>query len=93
METVIKKYKNYEDYLDSLIIEEDQRYLQDIEIARQIVKLGYRFRVNKLYFVLPSTLTICCYLLSTSYSIEKRYTPTSPDITDFTRIMENEGFK
>ena len=51
METVIKKYKNYEDYLDSLIIEEDQRYLQDIEIARQIVKLGYRFRVNKLYFL------------------------------------------
>ena len=42
METVIKKYKTYEEYLDSLIIEEDQRYLQDIEIARQIVKLGYR---------------------------------------------------
>ena len=52
METVIKKYKNYEDYLDSLIIEEDQRYLQDIEIARQIVKLGYRFHVSKLYFIL-----------------------------------------
>ena len=51
METVIKKYKNYEDYLDSLIIEEDQRYLQDIEIARQIVKLGYRFRVkDKIFF-------------------------------------------
>ena len=49
METVIKKYKNYEDYLDSLIIEEDQRYLQDIEIARQIVKLGYRFRVEEIY--------------------------------------------
>ena len=43
METVIKKYKTYEEYLDSLIIEEDQRYLQDIEIARQIVKLGYRY--------------------------------------------------
>ena len=50
METVIKKYKNYEDYLDSLIIEEDQRYLQDIEIARQIVKLGYRFRVKESSF-------------------------------------------
>ena len=47
MESVIKKYKNYEDYLDSLIIEEDQRYLQDIEIARQIVKLGYRFILRK----------------------------------------------
>ena len=50
METVIKKYKNYEDYLDSLIIEEDQRYLQDIEIARQIVKLGYRFLVKENIF-------------------------------------------
>ena len=48
MESVIKKYKNYEDYLDSLIIEEDQRYLQDIEIARQIVKLGYRFILRKI---------------------------------------------
>ena len=56
METVIKKYKNYEDYLDSLIIEEDQRYLQDIEIARQIVKLGYRFRVKKLYFILSELI-------------------------------------
>ena len=43
-----------EDYLDSLIIEEDQRYLQDIEIARQIVKLGYRFRVKKIFFSLPN---------------------------------------
>ena len=51
MDSVIKKYKNYEDYLDSLIIEEDQRYLQDIEIARQIVKLGYRFsRKNSFLF-------------------------------------------
>ena len=45
MEKEIKKYKCYEDYLDSLIIEEDQKYLQDIEIARQIVKLGYRFHI------------------------------------------------
>ena len=49
METVIKKYKTYEEYLDSLIIEEDQRYLQDIEIARQIVKLGYRFEKKRLF--------------------------------------------
>ena len=49
METVIKKYKTYEEYLDSLIIEEDQRYLQDIEIARQIVKLGYRFEEKRLF--------------------------------------------
>ena len=46
MEKEIKKYKCYEDYLDSLIIEEDQKYLQDIEIARQIVKLGYRFNIS-----------------------------------------------
>ena len=42
MEREIKKYNNYEDYLDSLIIEEDQKYLCDVETARQLVSLGYR---------------------------------------------------
>ena len=42
MEKEIKKYKSYEDYLDSLIIEEDQKYLSDVETARQLVSLGYR---------------------------------------------------
>ena len=43
MEKEIKKYKSYEDYLDSLIIEEDQKYLSDVETARQLVSLGYRY--------------------------------------------------
>ena len=42
MEKEIRKYKCYEDYLDSLIIEEDQKYLCDLETARQLVRLGYR---------------------------------------------------
>ena len=42
MEKEIKKYNSYEDYLDSLIIEEDQKYLCDVETARQLVSLGYR---------------------------------------------------
>ena len=43
MEKEIKKHKSYEDYLDSLIIEEDQKYLSDVETARQLVSLGYRY--------------------------------------------------
>ena len=42
MEKQIKKYKNYEDYLDSLMMEDDQKYLGDVETARQLVQLGYR---------------------------------------------------
>ena len=42
MEKQIKKYKTYEDYLDSLMVEEDQKYLGDVETARQLVQLGYR---------------------------------------------------
>ena len=45
MEKEIKKYKSYEDYLDSLIIEEDQKYLSDVETARQLVSLGYRYNI------------------------------------------------
>ena len=42
MEKEIRKYACYEDYLDSLIIEDDQKYLSDSETARQLVSLGYR---------------------------------------------------
>ena len=42
MEKEIRKYASYEDYLDSLIIEDDQKYLSDSETARQLVSLGYR---------------------------------------------------
>ena len=36
------KYDTYEEYLDSLVSEEDHKYLQDEEMARAIAELGYR---------------------------------------------------
>ena len=38
----IARFSSYEDYLDSLIAEEDIRYLQDGELARLIAELSYR---------------------------------------------------
>lgn len=38
----VDKYKNYEEYLDSLISEEDHFYLEDDSMARIIAELGYR---------------------------------------------------
>ena len=38
MEKEIKKYQTYEDYLDSLMVEDDQKYLGDVETARQLVQ-------------------------------------------------------
>ena len=42
MEKEIRKYETFEDYLDSLVIEDDQRYLGDLDTARKLVQLGYR---------------------------------------------------
>jgi hypothetical protein len=36
------EFPTYEDYLDSQISEKDLNYLQDEELARQLVELGYR---------------------------------------------------
>ncbi|CAB4062672.1 unnamed protein product [Lepeophtheirus salmonis] len=36
------KYATYEEYLDSLVSEEDHRYLEDEDMARIIAELGYR---------------------------------------------------
>ena len=38
----LDKYSTYEEYLDSLVSEEDHKYLEDEEMARQIAELGYR---------------------------------------------------
>ena len=38
----LDKYDTYEQYLDSLVSEEDHKYLQDEEMARAIAELGYR---------------------------------------------------
>ena len=41
----LDKYNTYEEYLDSLVSEEDHKYLQDEEMARAIAELGYRYVV------------------------------------------------
>ncbi len=38
----VDRYDTYEDYLDSLVSEEDHFYLEDEEMARIIAELGYR---------------------------------------------------
>lgn len=38
----IERYPTYEDYLDSLVSEEDHFYLEDEAMARTIAELGYR---------------------------------------------------
>ena len=47
MEKEIQKYETFEDYLDSLVIEDDQRYLGDIDTARKLVQLGYRLLADE----------------------------------------------
>ena len=40
--TKVDGYETYEEYLDSLVSEEDHHYLDDEEMARCIAELGYR---------------------------------------------------
>ena len=40
---VNSRFKTFEEYLDSLVIEEDQKFLKDVDTARVIAQLGYRF--------------------------------------------------
>ena len=48
----LDKYNTYEEYLDSLVSEEDHKYLQDEEMARAIAELGYRYMtLNKKSFL------------------------------------------
>ena len=42
MSEEVDKYETYEDYLDSLVNEEDHKYLQDEAFSRIIAELGYR---------------------------------------------------
>lgn len=41
---IVEQFDTYEDYLDSQLNEVDLGYLEDEEIARQLVELGYRGR-------------------------------------------------
>ena len=38
----LTSFQSYDDYLDSQITPEDLYYLEDEELARQLVELGYR---------------------------------------------------
>lgn len=39
---IAEKFETYEDYLDSQLTGHDMNYLEDEEMARQLVELGYR---------------------------------------------------
>ena len=39
---VVERFETYEDYLDSQLTPNDMGYLEDEEMARQLVELGYR---------------------------------------------------
>lgn len=39
---VVERFETYEDYLDSQLTGNDMGYLEDEEMARQLVELGYR---------------------------------------------------
>jgi hypothetical protein len=39
---VVERFETYEDYLDSQLTATDMGYLEDEEMARQLVELGYR---------------------------------------------------
>ena len=46
----VDKFETYEDYLDSLVSEEDHRYLEDEEMARTIAELGYRYSLKTMVY-------------------------------------------
>ena len=39
---IVERFETYEDYLDSQLTSNDMNYLEDEEMARQLVELGYR---------------------------------------------------
>ncbi len=39
---IVERFETYEDYLDSQLTANDMGYLEDEEMARQLVELGYR---------------------------------------------------
>lgn len=42
----LQKFDTYEKYLDSFITAEDEFYLEDIELARQLKEQGYRSKTE-----------------------------------------------
>ena len=41
-DSIVNEYDTYEDYLDSQITQTDIFYLEDEDLCRQLVELGYR---------------------------------------------------
>ena len=41
IDTTLEKYLDYEEYLDDLMSDEDLFYLEDKELARQLIEVGY----------------------------------------------------
>lgn len=39
---IVERFETYEEYLDSQLTANDMGYLEDEEMARQLVELGYR---------------------------------------------------
>ena len=39
---IVERFETYEDYLDSQLTPTDLAYLEDEDMARQLVELGYR---------------------------------------------------
>ncbi len=67
----VDRYNTYEDYLDSLVSEEDHFYLEDEEMARIIAELGYRWDTFLLEFwllgiIFSSIISICFGIKSTN---------------------------
>lgn len=42
VDTIAQEFNTYEDYLDRQVTSTDLFYLEDVELARQLVELGYR---------------------------------------------------
>ena len=42
VDALMEEFDTYEDYLDKQITPTDLYYLEDVELARQLVELGYR---------------------------------------------------
>ena len=41
IDTTLEQYAKYEDYLDDHIADDDLFYLEDKELARQLISVGY----------------------------------------------------
>ncbi len=57
----VDRYDTYEDYLDSLVSEEDHFYLEDEEMARIIAELGYRFEFDcRAVWLVDASIPVFC---------------------------------